>query len=88
LFAELAAVADEVYRASQEEEFRKAERGTNDPVESFGLAQAPPDPTGSKHGDNQCAAACTDHHFRLRRRVPGIIYFSIFSSKDEPEEQE
>ena len=65
LFAEPAALADDVYRASQEEEFNKSKRGTNEPIESLSLAQAPPEPPRSKHRDDQCAAACTDDSFRL-----------------------
>jgi hypothetical protein len=69
LFAEQATCSKYVDRASQKEQRRKSKRGTSKSVERPGLAQAPTEPTRSKHGHNQCPAARTDNSLSLRRQI-------------------
>jgi len=60
LFAELAAFANEINRAGEQEHRRESERGSNQAVERLRASQAPPQPSRAKHRHNQCTAARVD----------------------------
>ena len=71
-FAKKAALADGVYRANPQEERDSAkDRAYQPPTTSrkrVRQAQAPPEPTCSKHRDDQCAASSADDSFCLKGR--------------------